>query len=71
MFDETLFQSSAAGVPFVDVLKKQGIVPGIKVGAARVGCWVGCWGLVVGSVGAVVGGEGRGGAFGAVVGARW
>lgn len=31
MFDETLFQSSAGGVQFVDILKKQGIVPGIKV----------------------------------------
>jgi fructose-bisphosphate aldolase class I len=32
MFDETLFQSTKDGVQFVDVLKKQGIVPGIKVG---------------------------------------
>lgn len=31
MFDETLFQSTHDGVPFVDVLKKQGILPGIKV----------------------------------------
>ncbi|KAH8951528.1 hypothetical protein BDL97_09G032200 [Sphagnum fallax] len=31
MFDETLFQSSRAGVPFVEVLKQQGILPGIKV----------------------------------------
>lgn len=31
MFDETLFQSSRAGEQFVDILKKQGIVPGIKV----------------------------------------
>ncbi|KAG0579524.1 hypothetical protein KC19_4G104600 [Ceratodon purpureus] len=31
MFDETLFQDSRAGVPFVDILKKQGILPGIKV----------------------------------------
>jgi fructose-bisphosphate aldolase class 1 len=31
MFDETLFQLSRAGVPFVDILKKQGILPGIKV----------------------------------------
>ena len=31
MFDETLFQSSRAGEPFVDVLKRQGIIPGIKV----------------------------------------
>ncbi|MCO5573953.1 hypothetical protein L7F22_027731 [Adiantum nelumboides] len=31
MFDETLFQSSRDGEQFVDILKKQGIVPGIKV----------------------------------------
>lgn len=31
MFDETLFQSTRGGVPFVDVLRGQGIVPGIKV----------------------------------------
>lgn len=31
LFDETLFQSSADGVPFVEILQKQGIVPGIKV----------------------------------------
>ena len=31
MFEETLYQSCADGTPFVDALKKQGIVPGIKV----------------------------------------
>jgi fructose-bisphosphate aldolase class I len=31
LFDETLRQKSAAGVPFVEALAKQGIVPGIKV----------------------------------------
>ena len=31
MFEETLYQSSAAGTPFVDILREQGIVPGIKV----------------------------------------
>ena len=31
MFEETLYQSCEDGTPFVDVLKKQGIVPGIKV----------------------------------------
>eukprot|EP00850_Spirogloea_muscicola_P016688 SM000137S00466 [mRNA] locus=s137:281706:285186:- [translate_table: standard] len=31
MFDETLFQLSREGKPFVDILKEQGIVPGIKV----------------------------------------
>ena len=31
MFEETLYQSAASGKPFVDVLKEQGIIPGIKV----------------------------------------
>jgi len=31
MFEETLYQNSVAGVPFVDVLNDNGIVPGIKV----------------------------------------
>ncbi|MDJ0973002.1 MAG: fructose-bisphosphate aldolase class I [Planctomycetota bacterium] len=31
LFDETLRQSSADGVPFVNVLNDQGIIPGIKV----------------------------------------
>lgn len=31
MFEETLYQSTHDGVQFVDVLKNQGIVPGIKV----------------------------------------
>eukprot|EP00884_Botryococcus_braunii_P007592 jgi/Botrbrau1/16834/Bobra.150_2s0058.1 len=31
MFDETFYQKAANGTPFVDVLKAQGIVPGIKV----------------------------------------
>merc|ERR1712216_9881 len=31
MFEETLYQSSSEGKPFVDCLKEQGIVPGIKV----------------------------------------
>ncbi|MCO5600528.1 hypothetical protein L7F22_054641 [Adiantum nelumboides] len=31
MFDETLFQSSRNGEQFVDILRKQGLVPGIKV----------------------------------------
>jgi len=30
-FHETLYQKTADGVPFVDVMKKQGILPGIKV----------------------------------------
>lgn len=31
MFEETLYQSTASGKPFVDVLNDQGILPGIKV----------------------------------------
>ena len=31
MFEETLYQKARDGTQFVDVLKAQGIVPGIKV----------------------------------------
>lgn len=31
LFEETLFQSAEDGTPFVDVLKNEGIIPGIKV----------------------------------------
>src|ERR1700744_6134882 len=31
LFDETIRQSTEDGVPFIDLLKKAGIVPGIKV----------------------------------------
>lgn len=31
MFKETLYQSAADGTPFVDCLKRQGVLPGIKV----------------------------------------
>eukprot|EP01035_Chromulina_nebulosa_P019344 gene19344-25209_t len=31
LFDETLYQKTDEGVPFVDVLKSKGIIPGIKV----------------------------------------
>ena len=31
MFEETLYQSGAGGKPFVDTLREQGIMPGIKV----------------------------------------
>ncbi|ESW17239.1 hypothetical protein PHAVU_007G222900 [Phaseolus vulgaris] len=31
LFEETLYQKTAAGVPFVDVMKKGGVLPGIKV----------------------------------------
>lgn len=35
MFEETLYQSTADGKQFVDVLKGQGIIPGIKVDTGR------------------------------------
>ncbi len=35
MFDETLFDKTPEGVPLIDLLKKQGIVPGIKVDAGQ------------------------------------
>ncbi|KMZ70865.1 Fructose-bisphosphate aldolase [Zostera marina] len=31
LFEETLFQNSSTGKPFVDVLKEGGVIPGIKV----------------------------------------
>jgi len=31
LFHETLYQKTAAGVPFVEILKQKGIIPGIKV----------------------------------------
>jgi hypothetical protein len=31
LFHETVYQKTADGVPFVEVLKKKGIIPGIKV----------------------------------------
>ncbi len=31
MFEETLYQKTDAGVPFVDIMKQKGIIPGIKV----------------------------------------
>jgi len=31
LFEETLFQKSKDGTPFVDILAKQGVIPGIKV----------------------------------------
>lgn len=31
LFDETIHQSTTDGVPFLDILKKQGIIPGIKL----------------------------------------
>jgi fructose-bisphosphate aldolase class I len=37
LFEETLYQSSAAGKPFVDILKEGGVVPGIKVDKGTVG----------------------------------
>ncbi|WP_448702421.1 class I fructose-bisphosphate aldolase [Mucilaginibacter sp. AW1-3] len=31
LFDETIHQATADGTPFLDILKKQGIIPGIKL----------------------------------------
>lgn len=31
LFEETLYQKAADGTPFVELLKKQNIIPGIKV----------------------------------------
>eukprot|EP00301_Raphidiophrys_heterophryoidea_P015855 c2475_g1_i1.p1 GENE.c2475_g1_i1~~c2475_g1_i1.p1 ORF type:complete len:371 (-),score=108.30 c2475_g1_i1:54-1127(-) len=33
LYEETLFQNSAAGKPFVEILQERGVVPGIKVDA--------------------------------------
>jgi fructose-bisphosphate aldolase class I len=35
MYKETLYQSAADGTPFVDLLLKQGVLPGIKVDEVR------------------------------------
>ncbi len=40
MFEETLYQSTADGKPFVDVLRDQGIVPGIKVDTGESGEYI-------------------------------
>lgn len=37
LFEETLYQSTKAGKTFVDVMKEQNIVPGIKVDKVRRG----------------------------------
>ena len=31
LFEETLYQKSSDGTPFVDILKSKGVLPGIKV----------------------------------------
>jgi len=31
LFEETLFQKTDDGTPFVDIMKSKGIIPGIKV----------------------------------------
>jgi fructose-bisphosphate aldolase class I len=31
LFEETLYQNSSTGKPFVEILNSQGIIPGIKV----------------------------------------
>ena len=45
LFKETLYQSTAAGKPFVQCLLEQGVYPGIKVDEVRGGalgsaCWM-------------------------------
>ena len=35
MFEETLYQDSSNGKPFVDVVKANGIIPGIKVDSLK------------------------------------
>ena len=43
MFEETLYQDAADGKPFVDVLKAQGILPGIKVDTGELYCPLVSW----------------------------
>jgi fructose-bisphosphate aldolase class I len=31
LYEETLYQKTEDGTPFVEVLKKEGVIPGIKV----------------------------------------
>jgi fructose-bisphosphate aldolase, class I len=31
LFEETLYQNADDGTPFVEIMKKKGIIPGIKV----------------------------------------
>lgn len=31
LFEETLYQNSSSGTPFVNILQEKGIIPGIKV----------------------------------------
>ncbi len=51
LFDETIRQRTRDGVPLPDVLKKRGVIPGIKVdkGALRIWWTAGTAGLIGGS----------------------
>jgi fructose-bisphosphate aldolase class I len=40
MFEETLYHKTADGTPFPDLLKKRGIITGIKVSSKRSRCLV-------------------------------
>lgn len=35
LYEETLYQKAKDGTPFVEILKKRGIIPGIKVDKVR------------------------------------
>ena len=35
LFEETLYDKAATGEPFVELMKKQGIIPGIKTDKVR------------------------------------
>lgn len=37
-YEETLYQSTADGTPFVQLLRSRGIIPGIKVGSHPLQC---------------------------------
>jgi fructose-bisphosphate aldolase class I len=39
LFEETLYQKTADGKPFVDVMKENGIIPGIKVDKGTINLW--------------------------------
>jgi fructose-bisphosphate aldolase class I len=39
LFEETLYQKTVAGKPFVEVMKEGGVVPGIKVDKGTIDLW--------------------------------
>lgn len=38
LFEETLYDNAATGEPFVELMKKQGIIPGIKTDKVHFSC---------------------------------